>query len=406
MPQSFARVASSTGTNLVVVKSACSGAVATLPNLSFRGDLLYIVSAEECADACSRLEQSLQSSREDMGGRLVLGFDIEWRASYERGVGQPRTATIQLATVDVAVIFHLSRCGCVHPPLAHLLGRVDVLKVGVGSIGDAHKLRRDYGGGESLPEQRLLVRSVHELNDLARQSVGSADRNGKPVSLSTLCEELLGHCLPKPQVVRCGNWEAIPLSQMQLDYAAADAWAGLRCFRELQARAPVALTEAINTLVEPIDSGVRKRQAFVDGGVGEIVDAASELAPLPSGTRQVHRLFHEKKLTIDSIAMLRGVQASTVLSDLIDAVEAGYAYNLADFGVSSADQASIIAALVDSDHTETRLKTVHDMLPGHIEYWAIKLMRAHKARSELGGTALKAAKAASRGDEKQERVVA
>lgn len=55
-----------------------------------------------------------------------------------------------------------------------------------------------------------------------------------------LVEEVLNLQLPKPQGVRCGNWEARPLSPDQQRYAALDVFASLLLHHELQELPPQA----------------------------------------------------------------------------------------------------------------------------------------------------------------------
>lgn len=50
-------------------------------------------------------------------------------------------------------------------------------------------------------------------------------------SLADLADEMLGVQLRKPQDLRTGNWEKRPLSVKQLEYAAGDAYAGLRLWQ-------------------------------------------------------------------------------------------------------------------------------------------------------------------------------
>lgn len=52
-----------------------------------------------------------------------------------------------------------------------------------------------------------------------------------PHALTELCHVLLRGALPKDDGVRCSNWEHRPLSAAQRQYAAADAYASLRCYQ-------------------------------------------------------------------------------------------------------------------------------------------------------------------------------
>jgi len=60
-------------------------------------------------------------------------------------------------------------------------------------------------------------------------------------ALAGLVEEVLTRQLPKPTGVRCGNWEARPLSQDQNMYAALDVFASLLVHHELQ-KQPLQVT--------------------------------------------------------------------------------------------------------------------------------------------------------------------
>jgi len=366
-----------------------SKSVATTPELTFQGRIIYAGTHEECEKACDLLEPS-----ESFDGPFALGFDIEWRASFQRGVPQPRAATLQLATSEVAVVFHLSRCGTIIPRLTSLLVRPDVLKVGVGAEGDAHKLERDYlmrkvtegNDGAAVQGIATRIRGVLELNQLANRLLTARPDARPKSSLSDLCVELLGHHVPKPPDIRCGNWEAAPLSEEQLRYAATDAWSGLRCFQEFNVRGRETVAEVAAAIrIDAIPTGPSARKRKAPSGERETVLALDAPAELPPTKRSVYRLFYENGLSADSIAELRGIQVGTVLGYLADAVAAGHAYDMADFDLSLADREAIAAALTASSAEGGRssLKAVKEVLPSHIDYWAIRIVEAHLARTRL-----------------------
>jgi len=63
--------------------------------------------------------------------------------------------------------------------------------------------------------------------------------------LAALMETLLHRSLPKPNGVRCGNWEACPLTPEQQMYAAQDAFASLAAYcalYPLPLRVPVGVS--------------------------------------------------------------------------------------------------------------------------------------------------------------------
>jgi len=235
---------------------------------------------------------------------------------------------------------------------------------------------------------------VLDLNELALRTFGVDSGRPARVSLASLCDELLDRELPKPKEVRCSNWEAAPLSEEQLRYAATDAWAGFLCFRNIFARDPVVAAKAAipQERVDPECKLVRKRSLPSADCPSEMVSAMASCRDLPPSKREVYRLFSENKLTAKSIAELRGIQVSTVLGYLTDAVAAGYSYDLADFGVTFEDRAAIDVALTAAESASGNggsgnLKVVKDALPDHIGYWAIKLMQVHRARTSAKSAA-------------------
>merc|ERR1719223_624407 len=148
---------------------------ASAPELRFPGAPVYVTAASDVPRAISALLAALHWRRPPAEGgdaaqdgypdrdtgasapEAALGFDIEWRATFQRGQPQRKAATLQLATAEVAYVFQLSEIGCVAGALADLLGREDVLKVGVGVDGDARKLERDHGGLAARCEELLAI---------------------------------------------------------------------------------------------------------------------------------------------------------------------------------------------------------------------------------------------------------
>ena len=79
-----------------------------------------------------------------MRGASALGFDIEWRVTFERGRAPNPVAVLQLATSDSAFVIQLCALGGAIPAcLVDLLADPSVALVGVGG-GDARRLEHDY----------------------------------------------------------------------------------------------------------------------------------------------------------------------------------------------------------------------------------------------------------------------
>eukprot|EP00775_Hariotina_reticulata_P011580 gene11580-11724_t len=185
-------------------------------------------------------QQLLQS-----GPPQVIGLDCEWKPNYVKGAAPNRTALLQLAyavedgqdvrpKVDgrgvVVLLLHVFYSG-ITPKLQELLIRDDIAKVGINIGGDVSKLLADYA---------VTVNGAEELSDAAHKRQLrcvegiTANTEHKRWSLAGLVEEVLTLQLPKPVGVRCGNWEARPLSQEQKLYAALDVFASLLLHYELQ----------------------------------------------------------------------------------------------------------------------------------------------------------------------------
>ena len=148
----------------------------------------------------------------------VLGFDTETRASFERGVQHP-LSLIQIATVDTCYLFQHAILGEQFTQLKALLEDETILKVGVGLRSDTQALRRQWG---------INVASTLDLN-WALAQLGAE----KEMGTRQLVAALLGVRIDKPKKVTLSNWQHVPLSGAQIDYAAADALAALKCFNAL-----------------------------------------------------------------------------------------------------------------------------------------------------------------------------
>ena len=86
------------------------------PDLCYNSELIYVPSADTCDVAVQALLASMERSyppqsdgaeQEPQSQPRVLGFDIEWRVTFERGKGLRPVATLQLSSHDVVVVFHL-----------------------------------------------------------------------------------------------------------------------------------------------------------------------------------------------------------------------------------------------------------------------------------------------------------
>lgn len=184
--------------------------LAQLPALSLESRHVEIVTPEYLATALQQL--SCES---------VLGFDTETRASFEAGVQHP-LSLVQLATSDTCYLFQQAVLGDAFAQLKPLLENEQILKVGVGLRGDGQALKRDWN---------ILVSPRLDLNWVMAQ-LGA----GKEMGTRQLVAVLLHQRIDKPKKITLSNWQQVPLSPAQIQYAALDAFAAAQCFWQLMAR--------------------------------------------------------------------------------------------------------------------------------------------------------------------------
>ncbi|MBW0295098.1 3'-5' exonuclease [Shewanella xiamenensis] len=155
---------------------------------------------------------------QQLSSESVLGFDTETRASFEPGVQHP-LSLVQLATSDTCYLFQRAVLGERLAELKPLLENEQILKVGIGLRGDGQALKRDWD---------IQVSPRLDLN-WAMAQLGA----GKEVGTRQLVAALLHKRIDKPKKLTLSNWQQVPLSQAQIQYAALDALAANLCFWQL-----------------------------------------------------------------------------------------------------------------------------------------------------------------------------
>ncbi|KAL9332843.1 hypothetical protein ACSQ67_002453 [Phaseolus vulgaris] len=181
-----------------------------LPAIKFNGRIMYSRTFDSVEKAAAKLLQALGEKNREIV-QIAIGFDIEWKPSFTKGVPPGKVAVMQICTDSSHChVLHLIHSG-IPRNLQLLLEDPTVLKVGVGIDGDAVKVFRDY---------KISVKGVMDLSLQANQKLGGDHKWG----LSSLTEKLLSKQLKKPNKIRLGNWESHVLSKEQLEYAATDAF--------------------------------------------------------------------------------------------------------------------------------------------------------------------------------------
>ncbi|KAL5263177.1 hypothetical protein ACHWQZ_G008549 [Mnemiopsis leidyi] len=197
--------------------------------------------------------QQAETVSAEIINHYVLGVDCEWNQGS-------KISMVQLATSSDVYLFRINKFADKQLPrgLLEILENSDIIKVGVNIENDALKLRKQYqcvmkgwvdlrnlvvtkeAYGKVLlqklqkfEEELDLLYPEHnddELLNLDCKRGKKAKRfNWNPrLGLATLTEDCLGLYLQKNSTARWqDDWEAEELSQLQIEYAAADGAAAL-----------------------------------------------------------------------------------------------------------------------------------------------------------------------------------
>ena len=145
----------------------------------------------------------------------MLGVDTETRPAFRKGQVN-KVALLQVSTDDTCFLFRLNRIG-LPDSVVSLFQDKDTVKVGLSLRDDIASLHKR---GDFEPQ------SFVELQTYVR------DFGIEDMSLQKLYANLFGQRISKGQQLT--NWEADVLSENQMRYAATDAWACVKIYRELE----------------------------------------------------------------------------------------------------------------------------------------------------------------------------
>ncbi len=177
--------------------------IASLPVSTFEGRIIVILTPGETERAVRYLLD-----------QPLLGFDTETRPSFKRG-HLNIVSLLQVSTEDTCFLFRLHHTGFT-PALHRLLEDTTVTKVALSWHDDVNSLHRlgDFQPGTFIDLQNMV------------RDIGIED-----ISLQKLFANLFGQKISKRQ--QLSNWEADILDDRQKLYAATDAWACLKMYKEL-----------------------------------------------------------------------------------------------------------------------------------------------------------------------------
>lgn len=178
--------------------------ISEMPKEVFPGRIIIIYTEEDARKAVSYLNRC-----------PVVGVDTETRPSFKKGKIN-KVALLQISTVDTCFLFRLNRIGI--PDFLEEFLQNDTLKIGLSLRDDFSMLRR---ANNKDPK----IGNWIELQDYVSR-FGIQEK-----SLQKIYAILFGKKISKNQ--RLSNWEADVLTEAQQQYAATDAWATLRIYKEL-----------------------------------------------------------------------------------------------------------------------------------------------------------------------------
>eukprot|EP01041_Mallomonas_annulata_P012191 gene12191-25607_t len=216
--------------NRTIPSSLAQSCCHVLEDLSLPGNITvhYITTPEKCDGFCKEI---LRLSDQKWS---VWGFDLEWRAFTGHGPGP--VALMQLCREDTVILLQLSKCG-MSKYLKEILMADNRYKVGLNISGDISKIKRDF------PQLTQPIRGVCDLRDIYR----AVSNISPPSSLAHMVEKLFTKNLPKPNNVRCSNWEKYPLSITQQNYAALDAYVSYFSYRAIFEQCQVQVQVQVQT---------------------------------------------------------------------------------------------------------------------------------------------------------------
>ena len=182
---------------------------------------------------CTKFEQAEQVAKH-FSQEKIIGFDIEWEmgSSVAKGGIKDNVSLIQIACENRIALFQIAlfagetKEDLMPPSLKTILESRDILKAGVNIAGDFTRLRKCLGiEGQGIFELSHLYKLV-KFSEKEPAKV-----NKSPLKLAEQVQEVLFLPLHKGNV-RTSAWSR-RLSMEQVEYAATDAYAGFRLFREL-----------------------------------------------------------------------------------------------------------------------------------------------------------------------------
>ncbi|CAK8696089.1 unnamed protein product [Clavelina lepadiformis] len=177
--------------------------------------VVYSQDLETCAQFCESILANIKAP-------TVVGFDLEWKPQPLEGgknASKNKVAVVQIcSSFDHSYVFHLAAMSYMPRQLRNLLENENVIKTGISIKTDLIKLQHDFNVQFEKTHHSYL-----ELAFLAKILAVNPEKRGD-FGLNSLFQHLFQKRLQKPRSVKLSNWESVPLSTSQINYAAGDAF--------------------------------------------------------------------------------------------------------------------------------------------------------------------------------------
>ncbi|MDD6358236.1 MAG: 3'-5' exonuclease domain-containing protein 2 [Bacteroidales bacterium] len=180
-------------------------AVNSLPVENYSGEIVVV----------NNLQQ-LDKCLSELYNEKIVGIDTETRPNFKKGAAPNKVALLQISTDRKAFLIRLNKTGMPNT-LLHFLEDNSILKVGLSLKDDLHAIR--------------IVSNIQDTSSLIDLQTVVKSFGIEEQSLQKIYAIVFGKKISKRQ--RLTNWEAPELTLLQQKYAALDAYACLKIYKEL-----------------------------------------------------------------------------------------------------------------------------------------------------------------------------
>lgn len=180
--------------------------VEKLEQTDFKGEISVIDS----------LTNGYKEAIEYLQSQKILGFDTETKPSFHANERRNQVALLQLSGENRAILFRLTQIG-LPSELADILSNKRIIKVGAAIHDDIKGLQ--------------LYKKFDSAGFIDLQVMGK-EWGINEKSVRKMSAIILQLRVSKSQ--QLSNWEALQLSNAQIQYAAIDAWVCFKMYKKLE----------------------------------------------------------------------------------------------------------------------------------------------------------------------------